>query len=426
MSEVIDVVAQRLGLPYWWVESVAIEYTECRDYAVSGKIWAFNWGKLAESELEEAVRTHKVVARDYLIHNVHRDVFPARAANQLAAGALPSIVGSRDDLIPEGLVSQYFLPLQFNDISVVDPKHGFSGWFQVLDNGHFWQWRIAEFVEVEGRNYGKWISQEVDLEPLDQIHEQLIALRQSAMSPGAPGYAEFRFRVEQFYKWLDELRGPILLALQSVHSRKRSAKEDFPKATTGYPPLLSRFETYTVRNHEFYTKFFAEPIFLRGCIQHAKRAEELARSAENERDHVRKLDEIYQERAIAVILGALCVEAFVNGLLSEQFPELWELVESLEVLSKLNLYLKLKNGDELFGIDPGAHQFLKELIDRRNMLVHFKRDYQSLKHYKQKPVTYIGCKLSRELNRDLPDKLVKLVLVVCEAVDVPIPKWVLS
>jgi hypothetical protein len=423
MCEIINKVSEKLKLPYWWVESISIEYTECREYAESGKIWAFNWNKLSENDLDDAIQTHKVVVRDFLIHNIHKNVFPHRAANQLAGGILPNMAEESGDIIPEGLVSYYNFLFQFNPIETVDPKLTFSQWFQVLDDGKLWQWRIAEAKQVDGQKYSKWISDEIDLEPINQINEQLVLLQRSIIYTGEPRYNEFKQKVEQFYSWVNGIRGPILSELYNIHLSKNKKQKYFPKATATIPPLLSNFETYTIRDNIYHSKFYAEPIFYRGCVQHAKRADEIANSINNERELASRLDEIYQERAIAIMLGVACIEAFINGLLSEQFPKLWELTESLEIRRKLNLYLVLKNEKELFEIEQSTHLFLKELVDCRNTLVHFKREYMKLEQYKNNPITHIGHKLTKDFNKDLPKKLGDLIKVLCENTELPIPKW---
>lgn len=314
MHEVIEAVAQKMKLPYWWIEAIAIEYTECREYATRDEIWTFNCDKLSEDDLEEAVRSHRVVVYGTLMHNVLAEVWASRAIERMVSDVPVGLVEEFDDVFAEGLVSDYHFPFRGNPINVWDPKLSFSRHFQVLDGGQFWQWRIAEFTRVEGRRYGKWVSDEIDLEPLDQIHDKLASLRNPVIEPGEPGHTEFRIKVEEFYQWLDEIRRPILSALSDVHVKKRNAQESYPKVTRSEPPQLSRFEMFTVRNGEIYTKFFAEPVFFRGCRQHAIKAETLAKSVEDSPELIPKLDEIYQERASAMILGVACLEAFMTLL----------------------------------------------------------------------------------------------------------------
>jgi len=423
MHEVIEAVAKKMKLPHWWIEAIAIEYTECREYAMRDEIWTFSFDKLAEDDLEEAVRSHRVVVYGTLMHNVLFDVWASRAIERMVSDIPVGLVEEFDDVMAEGLVSDYHFRFGGNPIDVRDPKLSFSRHFQVLDDGQFWQWRTAEFTRVEGRRYGKWVSDEIDLEPLDQIHGKLALLRNPVIKPGDPGHTEFKIKVEQFYQWLDEIRSPILSALHDVHVKKRNAQESYPKATRGEPPQLSRFEMFTVRNGEIYTKFFAEPVFFRDCRQYTIKAEELAQSVEDSRELIPKLDEIYQERASAIILGTACLEAFINGLGFEHFPELWRNVERLSLIAKWQLYLTLKDKGNSFDLGREPYQSLAKLTKSRNSLMHFKRRYKKVQQVNNRVTTDLESILPRKFVRDLPDRLKQLIRELCEATALPIPPW---
>jgi len=423
VHEIIETVAQKMSLPYWWVEAIAIEYTECREYATRDEIWTFDFNRLSGYDLEKAVRSHRVVVYGILIHNILEEVVSSRTTERLVSGIPAAFVEEPDDIIPEGLVSDYCFSFSGNPIDVWDPKLNFSSHFQVLDNGHFWQWRIAEFVPVKGRNYGKWVSSEINLEPLDQIHERLAPLRNPVIKPGERGHAEFKIRIKQFYEWLDELRRPILSLLERVHVKKRHSQASFPKVVRGDPPRLSRFETFTVRNREIYTKFFAEPVFFRGCRERAAKAEELTSSVEDDRGVVVKLDQIYQERANAVILAAACLEAFINGLGFEHFPKLWGNVESLSLIAKWQLYLTLKGKGDLFNAGREPYQSLTQLMKSRNSFIHFKRQYTKVCRIGNKVTTHLESDLPREFIRGLPTRLERLIRELCENTGLPIPPW---
>lgn len=433
MAEVIDSVAEEMGLPDWWVESIAIEYLDCREYAEwdeslgTGKALArFNWERIPKADLKTVVQEHKVVVHGgMLIHNIHTDVLPFRFASQMAGGDLPSVAGESDDIIPEGLVSDYHFPFRANSIAAEDPKTSFSQWFQVFDDGEFWQWRIAEFVAVEGSHRGKWASQELDLEPINNICEKRHLLRNSVIEPGQPGYDEFRQEVEQFYQWVNKARSQVLLNLWYIHLGKRSERKrkDFPKATNDQPPLLSRFESYTVRDNKLHTNFHVERIFYRCSVYHAGEAEKSEESIGNDRQLTVKLDEIYEERALAIITGAACVESLVNSLLMEYFPKVWKLVERLSAREKLDLYFLLKEKGKLSDIGNEANSFVVCLFRVRDLLMHFKRDYFPVMEYKKKTVTYISGQMNREFNLSLPTKLKELIAIMYAAAEQPKPIW---
>jgi hypothetical protein len=355
------------------------------------------------------------------MHNVHTYVWSHRTIQRLVSDIPVRLAEVLDDVIAEGPVSNYHSPFLGNSIDVWDPKLDFSMSFQVIDDGQIWQWRIAEFVSVEGRGYKKWVSSEIDLESLDQIHEKLASLRNPVIKP-EPDHMDFKLKVERFYHWLDEIRRPILSDLERVHEKRR-VHADFSKFTKEEPPLLSRFEMFTVRDSEIYTKFFAEPVFFRGCRQHAIKAEELTASVREDTEIVDKLDEIYQERASSIILGAGCIEAFINGLGFENFPSLWESIEKFSLESKWQLYLELKGKGNVFDLSREPYQSLTQLKKSRDSLMHFKCRYKRMHRNKNKVITYIESDLAREFVRDLPNRIEQLIQELCQATALPIPPW---
>lgn len=424
MAEVIKAVAQRMGLPEWWVEAVAIEYTDCRDFATRNEIWTFNFDRVTQADLEEAVRSRHVVVYGTICHNIHIDVFRHRTIQRLASNIPVPLVKEPNDALAEGPISEYHFPFLGNPIDVWDPKLDFSTRFQVLDEGQLWQWCVAEFVPVEGRNYGKWMSSDVDLEPLDQIHERLSSLRNPVVEPGEAGHAGFRLKVEEFYRWLDEIRQPILCRLEGVHHAKRVSQRDSSKITKRIPPLLSRFETFTVRDGEIYTSLFAAPVFFRAARQHALRAEELVSSARGGSELIAKLDEVYQERAIAIILGSACLEAFINSVGFEHFPNIWSQIEQMPMEVKYQVFLVLKGKGNLFKTDQLPYQFLNQLKNSRNSLMHFKSGYHKVKKSGKSVVTRTEYHdMPRQLVRDLPDHLHRLIKELCQETGIPVPKW---
>lgn len=137
-----------------------------------------------------------------------------------------------------------------------------------------------------------------------------------------------------------------------------------------------------------------------------------------------KLDEIYQERAVAIILGAACLEAFINSLGFEQFANLWHQVERLPIPAKWQLFLVLKGKSHLFTPDQRSYQFLKELVNKRNSLVHFKSGYDRIKPFGSTVASRVEYyHMPRQFVRDLPARLKQSIEELCRSTDLPIPTW---
>jgi hypothetical protein len=54
VAKVINTIAEEMGLPDWWVESIAKEYLDCREYGEWGKslgtgkaLCRFNWKRIS-------------------------------------------------------------------------------------------------------------------------------------------------------------------------------------------------------------------------------------------------------------------------------------------------------------------------------------------------------------------------------------------
>ena len=424
MVNPIDVVSSKLGIPKWWVEAIAIEYTDCREFAVGEEIWTFNFEKISINELENALKNHKVILHDPIYHNINPEVFKSRFIYRMVSSIPVPLSEDMEDIIPEGLVSKFYCEFQGNGIKKYDPKLSFSSYCQIFDNGNMYQWKIAESINVDGQNYSKCQSDFFDLEPLNDMEQELRLLQNSYIKVGKKGNDEFRKDVEDYYRRLDDIRRPLLKDLIDYHKGMLKSNSDFPKVLKVTPPILSHFERFTVSDNELCTKFYAETIFYRGCYEHAREAENLVNSIKSKDEYVNILDEIYEERATAIILGVVCFEAFLNGLGFDYYPEIWKHIEKLDLKKKCKVYYSLSNKDaSLFNKGKEPFKSLIKLIDYRNDLVHYKRKYHKSLQDDQRYITSTEQDLSRDFVRDLPDKLKEVILEFCKINSTPIPQW---
>ncbi|MHB1419894.1 MAG: hypothetical protein ACYCX4_09990 [Bacillota bacterium] len=244
-------VAEELNIHYWWVEAVAVEYTECRDFAVGERLWTFDFGKVTKLELLEAVKTHRVVIVGPVMHNVHQAVVRTRLLERMVSNVPAAVAEHMSDIIPAGPLSDYCFPTPSNPLEIWDPKLSFQTHFQIIDNEQIWQWPIAELVTIEGQNTGKWVSPEVNLEKIDLIIRRFQELERSRVSFGASDYADFVQKVKSFYDWVDSVRRPILQELEQIHIKNRSSLDIISTCVEGEPPLLSRLKPSRSRNVKY-------------------------------------------------------------------------------------------------------------------------------------------------------------------------------
>jgi hypothetical protein len=422
MNKIIDTVAQEMNLPSWWVKAIAVQYLECRDFADRDEIWTFNFNRISKNTLKAAVHQYHVIAHQAIFHNVHPEVLSSRLIEKLVSNLPVPLVKDGNDCIAEGPLSNNCVSIEFNPIDVWDPKLNFASHFQVFDNGQFWQWRIARFEQVQGRSYGKWVSDEINLDSFEEVQSKLAVLRNPIIKPEQDGHAEYKLKVEAFYMWLDGIWQPILHDLEQIHRDKLVSKKFISKVTTDSPPLLSRFETFTVQDEHIQTCFSATPIFYRATFQHANKAEDLA-SKNIGAALVSKLDEIFQERASAIILGTACLESFINSIGFEHYPKIWIHMEQMRMEDKYKVFLELKGKGELYKNSQPPFQFLQKLKKSRNSLIHFKGGFHVTVKLGNNIVTHSENDMPRQLVRDLPQHINQLIKALCQEVSIPPPTW---
>ena len=424
MRSVIEVVAEETGLPQWWVEALAVEYTDCRDFASRDEIWRFDFSRVSKADLLRVVDAEQVVVAGKLVHNVDIDVWRTRLLERLVGSGSAPLAKKLEDVVPDGPVGDYHFLFQGNSIESWDPKLGFSSHFQVLDGGRLWQWRVAQFQAIEGRSYGKWVSleDEVDLEPMVLVHDRLAQLRNPVITPGQPGHREFRSQVIEFYRWLDEIRRPIFESLVMVHERRMGVYAEVGESISK-PPLLTRFDSLCVVDGTYRVDFGLEAILFFACVRRVQRVDEIQETETGGTERIKVLDEDYGERAAALALGAACLEAFTNRVGHQLCDELWARIErNTSLIAKWYVLLTIKGKEDQLRLDQGPFQFLESLRRCRDAIMHYKAEGL--------PVT--SCDSPQEaivplaLVRSLPHRIQELVRVGSGAVGIESPDWLRS
>jgi hypothetical protein len=405
-------------LPAWWVRAIIIEYLDCRAFAGASEIWEFRFDEVTAEAVKRALEHERVVIHDTVFHNVHRDSFSQRLLQTIFSNIPVPISLSPDDAVPEGPVSPYHFPFG-NAINEWDPKLEFSSHFQVFDEGQLWQWNIADFVPVDGQNYGKWVSSEIDLESLDEVRVRLAELRNPPVSPGENGHAAFVQRVQAFYSRLEDLRAPIRRKLWDIHVDKRAAFKGIGKVVKYEPPKMSMFEEFTVMDGEIHTRFHAEPVFYRALVRHARAATDLIGDPKLRP----RLHDVYDERVQAVIAASACLEAFINTVCSSKVPK-WALYEpKLDLRAKWHLCLAVHGKDAVFVAEREPYQSFGMVAALRNDWLHYKRPLRQVCVSGGKSTTWIETKMSTRFVEKLPNNVLLIIKELCDAISYPVPAW---
>jgi len=336
----------------------------------------FDFRPVRYCELLDAAINNKVVVRDTVVHNVTRETFRERALRALAGLNVTRLVEEPTDLIPNGPVSSNPILLNWNALEVDDPKIGFHSHFLVLDRGRLWQWKVADFVRVPGRSYGRYESNEVDLSQLNVLHDEWVRLRNARVKSGDVGYADYRSMVVDLYARISDVRRTVLEALWKLHIRKRNALQLHRGTTALTPPSLSNYETYKVVTKGFMTQLCAGGLFFNLSVQNAKRAAGAGVKLRHQ-PSPSNLDRVFERRASSIVFAAACLETLANEVGPQHLRE-WGKLEYIPTFDKWNRLVNRGAARSSLNDkkDPGLT--LKLIFDLRNKLVHHKPKFRSM------------------------------------------------
>lgn len=260
----IKEISENLCLPSWWVQSVIVEYFDCRRYAENNELWLFDFNILKNEDIELIPEKKVVVPEFCLIQNIRPKDFSQRLI--LLNTGLPIIPLDEANLIPEGIANDSAFPSPIrNDISIWDPKLGFDIYAIVRKNDIFYQWIIAEPYNVPGKHYRWYKSELTDLTELFNINEKLRTYRSSAKLTNPS--AELVNEISQDYQILEEIRAPIREKILEYH-HKHEGNYDKSLAKVPEVPMLSIFEAIRPVKNENSGKATKEGYFIKTTWSH--------------------------------------------------------------------------------------------------------------------------------------------------------------
>lgn len=292
---------------------------------------------------------------------------------------------------------------------------------QVLDEGVLYQWEIARFEGVKDRQYGRWVSDYVDLSAFDDGRDEfqeLILLKQKTKSNPEEYIEKAKFYIEK----IQSLRLNVFNKLLEIHNElKRSDRISKSKVVDYSPPLLSHFETMKIEGGEISTKASMAPIFYRSALKHRLQVEKLQSHTGDYSIHI--FDTIHQERVEAIIMAAACLEAAINEIGDTKYKEIWSSVEKLSVSEKFKIVFYFSGNVDDFDISKSPFQFMSKLISVRNEMIHFKPGYKKVKVLKGKSTSRLDALLDTELIDKLPIILHDSITSLYKVTDSPLPAW---
>jgi hypothetical protein len=409
------------SVPKWWREAIALEYLECRDFSKGTRIAKIDFSLVSQDQIDDALKKHRIVCHGVLVHNVDEATFRTRtAANLFSSIARPIVNGDKEAIFPQGLVSNHHFPWLANPIEVIDPIEEFGSHIQVWDQGKLYQWEVARFEGVAERHYGRWVSDYVNLEGFDETYDDFQNLLRLKSKLGASS-EEYQTHAKSYVSRLKKLRADAFEILMSVHEElKNTHKSSIGKVAVFAPPVMSKFETMKIENGEMHTMASMAPIFYRAAHKHCYSAGKLDKSTQLT---PAVLDQIYEERAQALIISAACLEAVMNELGDAKHPDVWGTLEKLSVIEKWGMLCKMSHGRAVFDASCEPMQSISKIVGARNEMIHFKPGYRKVTVKNGEAVSKLGMTLSKELIDRLPKVLFDGLTQIYVGMEMTPPDW---
>jgi len=409
-------------IPSWWREAIAIEYLPCRDFKKGTRLAEINFALLSEDQINQAISSHKVISYGRIIQNVDPATFRSRMLRSLFSPTFRPIAHIDSEAVtPNGIVSKYHFPLLGNPINVCDPIEGFNSHIQVLDNGVLYQWKIARFEVAEGRHYGRWVSDFVDLSEFDTTcneFQELMLLKSKTDSP-LDFYAD---KAEQYIEKLKSFRHKAFTELLNAHETFKQRDTTSRSKVVAYkPPSLSHLETMKIMDGDIYTACFIAPVFYRAAIKHCCKSQEIKRN--NQSNQPDALDEIYEERAQSIIMAVACLEAIANEIGGIKHKEIWSTLEKLTLSEKLKFIHLFSTPPSAFDTSKHPFQFVSKIVTARNEMIHFKNNFSKCKILNDVAVSRMEVTLDSELIEKIPKVLEDSIKEIYLLSGLPEPLW---
>jgi len=415
--EKIAVISKQLKFPYWWVESVIVEYFPCRRYAESGELWTFDFNMLTDEDIKKIPEKKVVIPNLVLMQNVRPEDLSQRT--MISMIGLPFTPFDEADLIPEGFANYTCFPSPLrNDISVWDHKLEFQQQSIVFDDHVFYQWTIAEPYNIESEHRRWYKSDLFDLSKLDSINRTLQKYRNSnEIKNPTP---EFVKKIENEYNVLENEREMLRRKILEYHSKNKpqiTLKDvDVPK-----PPMLSYFEAIKLTENGYQVKTHMEPLFLRSAIRNLHRAKDARATRDaNPKNYDALLDEI-EYSSMCIINSTNCLETYINFVISKHLPEESKVFDATSSHRQKWIWVPtaLELSQKFKPTEPPFSNF-SNLVKWRNNVIHHIPEYTSARG----PVSHTFNQFNLE-NAKIAVKTVKEMVTSLSADGkIPLPRWI--
>lgn len=378
-EENIGAIARELGWPDWITLSVGIEYLPCRRFVHNGHFVQFDFGLLTTDQFRTISLPIVILENCVLFHNVTRSVVSQRLLRGLA-GAPVAPIQDLSLLLPNGKVNKKYELMQFNSIDMLDMKLGVDAHSVVIENDDVFQWRVRPEQHVpHSQPPDAWFLSDVfshkSLAAMKKIHDQIYECFRAPFPVDEHESNEVRVRLETRYADLEGIRAMLREELIDYHTAHKNDDMASYGCTTDDPVTVTVFDEPALLDGQLRVKTLIEPILFRSAHRACERAKDCAQRSSNLAEAGFWIAEEIESSATCITLSAMCLEAYINGVIRERLESIWQDLEKMESRAKWLATPLMLGIAQCF--DKGAPPFQEfaELVKWRNLLVHYKHKF---------------------------------------------------
>lgn len=357
-----------------------------------------------------------------LLQNITPTDFSYRVP-QLATGQSKLRFNNVKNIIPEGITNNTVFAIG-GEYENWDVKCGFFFYAVVLDDSHFYQWKIAEMDDLKDKHYHWFKSELFDLKPLLKLYEEYLMFE-----------TEFRNnkfddidKIVNLYERIEKERESIRQKIVYYHDGRKDQTKNI-LTTMSVPPLYSFFDEVDVNEKGYRIASHLEPLFYRGAIRNCRLAEDANKKIiDPENKHSAIIDEM-EYSATCIILSANCLESYINFVITKYLPK-----ESSVFVEKGSTHrqkwLWFPSAMDLpdkFDVESPPYLHFSELIDWRNSAIHHTPQLTNVKKYMS---TYFKGEVSKSYSvfnsnhaKRAVDIVKEMILFLSKGNKIPKPEW---
>ncbi|MGL5379726.1 hypothetical protein [Clostridium sp.] len=415
-NNIIDKITYKTKYPSWWVESVAIQYSNIEEFIYNNKetLISLDFSKLEEDELEENVLYKKVIISNYKIfNNITSDNFNSRYIKKESILSDDEIVSEYNSLICNGKVSNFFA-VEKRNTSMLRPRDILGSYFQVKHEGDFYQWKVIDCINYceETANFDFTL----EINKLEERYEVLLSRLNEEEKIEA-----LKDEVEHFIEWNKVILRSLSKALYNAHLNNLRQMDESKIINSNTPAIFSSFEKINYSKDLFLVDFDLSSVFYNSCVLEVNNFKELEKRELSEDI----IDSIYKHKVSAIIMALTCLETYINILGGNLFKDIWSEISGVNLNKKIILVIKQCNKEFNYMEDKTIKSII-DLIDLKDVLIKNNIVNTEIISNNDSSYTKLYDILSSDLINDLDLKVKEFILLISNIGGYLSPKWINS